>query len=341
VVTRGLQLGVEWEDKTTTQQQRENNMHIQDRRCSLTIVMAALLLAAASVQAQDTPGYVTATGSARLERTPTAIEMSVQLLGRGATPTDALADLKKRQATAREVVGQLGAIEDSIELGSPSLSNEYNAQRENFLEAIQQRMRGHTGPVPKGLQLPKSITVTSTMNARWKLSATDIETFMIESHALIEKIKAADPGGAKSKDDLSPEEEEWMEEMQGVLDDMGEEMATPGEPDFMYIAQIDAQEREKLLADAVAMARTKATELTVAAGAQLGKLASIESEGDSPDMSEVEMYGYGVSPRYRRYRRMLLRQQMLQMTRNENESYAHEPESIVFSVMVRMRFYLK
>ena len=95
--------------------------------------------------------------------------------------------------------------------------------------------------LPKGLQAPKVVTITSTLTADWPLNFKTQEELLAFVSDLENQVTEADLAGMKDQKALSPEAEELDEEMQMMMAEMssyGEEEIKPGEPRFLYVATL-------------------------------------------------------------------------------------------------------
>ena len=167
-----------------------------------------------------------------------------------------------------------------------------------------------------------------------------MENLLISAQELTTKIRAADIASAKQVAPLSPEEEEKAEESAAMQNDYGVPAANPGEPRFLYVSKISAEEERKALKDAFAKAKTRAAELSAIAGAELGTLRSVngeqQQEANAEEMLDVfgnnEQQGY----RYRAY----MAQRMLGQDQ-QHEAVGMEPSTVATAFGVIVTFNLK
>jgi uncharacterized protein YggE len=253
-------------------------MTVYYRRLFLATLLTTLLypatLAAATEDAK-TQRTVSATGSASVRQKPTQMRLHMQLIAKGKTMEEALAKLKERREAATVQLEALKADKKSIVFGVPSLSNDQSSRKRQIQAMVVAQMKSRGKKVPKGLVNPQTVTLASTLTARWPLEADSQEKLLLFVQNIQEKIKAADLAGAKEAEKLTPEEEEFEEEasqMQVQYSDDGQE---PGQPLFLFVAMLPKEQREKALADAFALAKTRAAELAKAAGTDLGPLVTL------------------------------------------------------------------
>jgi uncharacterized protein YggE len=302
-------------------------------------IVAICAFGPSPASAQDnSTGYVNGAGTATLERLPNIMRVYVQLSGRGSSLAEALAALKDRREATIAALPTLGAVADSIEIGDPDVTRGEDQQKMNqmILDRMGRTKRGASGSTTK---LPT--TATAKLTAEWLLEADDAERLLTKVSELQEKIKAADLGGAKEAAKLSPEEEELRAEMQQYG---GGQEANPAEPQFVFVVLVGDDERAKLAAEAFEKAKKNAEQLAVAAGAKLGRLASLQSHDQSGGLNEgySEYYG-GNAYLYEMQRRQY---QMLQAsTQGEPESAAEahglKPGKVKYSVRVQASFRLE
>lgn len=277
-------------------------------------------------------------GSATVKRVPTILRMHIEVLGKGETLKEALDKLKARRQAAVAQLKTLKADHESIELGSPSLSN-VESQRRRQLEAmVIQRYSARGGDLPKGLKVPKAFTVSVSLTAEWPLEADGPEQMLLATQALQEKVRAADLAGTKDAEALSPEEQELAEEMSDMMGFSGEQEAKPGEPHFLYVARISEEDRDKAFAEAFAKAKEQASRLAQAAGARLGPLVALSGQGGGGIEFGDDMYGY----EYQSYlRRLIGTHGGMNEPGLKDEAVASDPGSLSFAFYVKATFRLE
>jgi len=206
-----------------------------------------------------------------------------------------------------------------------------------------QRMRGGRRPAAKKEEVKPPVSVSTTLSAHWPLKAVSGEQLLIAATALQDKIKAADLAGMKEQSKLSPEEQELADELAAEQTGMysGDETPKPGEPLFMFVASISADERDKLLAEGFKKAKDHAGRLAKAAGAELGLLRTLgDNELDASDEALMNDPFAGSNSNYR----------MMQMMRASrgglspeelSEAVGSQPGKVIYRVMVTASFDLK
>lgn len=318
-----------------------------------SVVLAACLLAVlwpAAGRAQvNVPGgepgpgveAVSGTGTMTVTRKATVMRVHVRLLGKGKSLEEALANLKERREAARARLQTLGAEKGSISFGDPSLSNPQAQNRRQLERMIRQRMAA-AGRKPKGLKVPRSFTVAATLKAEWRLAPEEPEKLLLAVDALQEKVKAADLGGAKQSEKLSPEEQELAEEMAEMMSNMDEEQADPAAPQFLFLARITDAERQQAIARAFAKAQAQAARLAQAADAKLGPLVRLAGEGSGASDYINEMM-YDNSPYGRRsHMQRMMAQQASELEEGGGKVAAGpDPNSLVFQFRVHAVFRLE
>jgi len=280
---------------------------------SLAAVLCADLAHAQLGMPGTDPGargdVVSGNGTAVLTEKASVMRVQLQLMGKGKTLEEALANLTQRREAALARLQTLGAEKGSISCGDPSVVNVQSQNRRQMERLIRQRIAA-AGRKPKGLKLPRSFTVSATLKAEWPLAPDDPEKLLLAAHALQEKVRVADLGGTKQTKKLSEEEQELAEEMAEMMAEMGDDdEADPSEPQFLFLARITDQQRQKALAQAFAKARAQAARLAEAADAKLGPLVSLSGEGSGAiDYLNDVMYGYDPYGRQAYLRRMMAQQ---------------------------------
>jgi len=220
---------------------------------------------------------VSADGTASIERFPTRLRLGVLLEGKGKTLEEALGRLQDRRQKVAAGLEPLGVDKQSITFGAPGFSAAVGQQRQQLERMIRERMRVTGQALPKGLQLPQVRSVAAMLQAEWPLPAGTPEEVLLAAQAIQDKVAALDLAGKKDEQALSPEEQELVEEMQGMAQQSfpspyGQEQAEPGQPLFVYVAEISEQDRDRVMAEAFQKAKTKAERLARSAGRGLGSI---------------------------------------------------------------------
>lgn len=280
---------------------------------------------------------VSGMGNVTIKPQPSALRMHIELVAKGKDLPEALAKLKDRREAAAAQLETLKANKGSITFGSPGLSQIQDAQRRQLEALIRQRMRSGKR-VPKGLKAPKSVTVAMKLSAEWPLQADGPEGLLLAAQQIIEKVKAADLAGVGQAEKLSPEEEELADEITEPFGGMDEEKVEPGEPFFLYVARISDQQRDRAMAEAFAKAKLQAQQLARAAGIRLGPLTGLTGQGGgSSEVMASQFGGFGYA-RQQYLQRLIGQADFPGMDEKGNETASAQPDSLVFTFMVRASF---
>lgn len=149
------------------------------------------------------------------------------------------------------------------------------------------------------------VRVSASARAEWPLAAKTNDEFLALAQDLQTKVKAADLMPKDANSNLSPEEQEELEE-QALMGEAAGQMQQQG-PLFLYVSNVSPDDRAKLTADAFARAREEALRLARAAGADLGPVRQLTSTAGTED-TNPQMYpghfdpfayaraAYGVQP---------------------------------------------
>jgi uncharacterized protein YggE len=274
---------------------------IESRRASSTVparLFAALviLLSANAARAQFNrmppagDAQISSSGHVRLQRPPTHLRMYLQITGKGKTLEEALAALKERREAIAVQLDKLGADKASVVFTAPSVDAAAANQQQRMEAMIAARMGGVRTKKP-GKAVKPPISLSSTLTVQWPLAGDTLEKLLVAADNVREKVKSSDLAGSKEAAKLSPEEQEAAEEMAAEMarnSGMDEEAVKPGQPRFMFVARLTAEDRQSAQAAAFAKAKTHAAELARAAGVGLGPLTGLSGEagmavaGDSP-----------------------------------------------------------
>lgn len=309
---------------------------------SFAALVAALAAGVPSASAQfgglAGPGTITGTGVSQIERIPEVMRMSVVVTAKGGTIEEALAALKDKTDAAKSQLSTLAADKESVEIEPPQIAVENADPRRQMEMMMAQRLRGGKRAAKKE-ETKQPVAVSSTLTAEWKLQAKTGEELLVAATSLQEKIKAADLAGAKETSQLTPEEQEALEEMEAQgYDPYGGQEAKPGEPTFLFVASISETEREKAEAEAFQKAKQNAARLAKAAGAGLGKLQSLagaaQPGADETDYASV--YGGYNMAAYR----MLQAMQGGGQPDSESEAIGMTPAKVTYRVTMTAGFEL-
>ena len=285
---------------------------------------------------------ISVVGGCTVPRKATQLRLYMEVLAKGKTLEDALAKLKEREEAATAQLETLKADKKSIVFTAPGTSNQQSARRRQIEAMVMTQMRARGKRAPKGLDMPKTVTLTVTLTAQWPLEMDSHEKTMLMVRQLEEKIKAADLAGVKESQKLSPDEEEFEEEAAQMAGHFGgEEQAAPGQPQFVFVATLPKQERQKALAEAVAKANQQAAELAQAAGVELGPLVGLSGacsgQINADDEGMTINYGpYGGQGLLRRV--LMARQTGQDFEGRQDEAMGTDPSTLKFTCNVAALF---
>ena len=115
----------------------------------------------------------------------------------------------------------------------------------------------------------------------------------------------------------------------------GEQAAAPGEPVFLFVSKVSAEDRDKALASAFAKARESASQLAKAAGSQIGNLRQL-TVTSAPAYNEY-------ASNWQRYQAAfgMIQESYGGGAGEMNEVVGPTPEGMSFKVMVTAAFTLK
>jgi hypothetical protein len=210
--------------------------------------------------------------------------MSIQFRETGKDLESAMKNLTDRRDAAKAQLMKLGAKENSFR------STDVKLAAEDPRTAMMMNVGRQAGKKKKKATASKVTIVTST-SCEWALpqgSADELLTFVQTTK---DKVQTADLAGQKEQKKLSAEEQEEAEEMEILQQQFGNSAATkPGEPRFVFLAKISAEEQQKARTAAYKKAHVRADHLANAAGKKLGKLHSLTSSGDESTAMQMMAY---------------------------------------------------
>lgn len=252
-------------------------------------------------------GTVTGTGSVTLSRQPNFLRMTMELPAEGKDVEEAIANLKKERAGLAEKLKKLGAAGEAVTFGEPRVGGAAGGAMSMQQRMMRQVMRmqragNRAAAAAKDPNAPPpKVAVSLTVTAEWPLEEQSPEQSVVAGYTLREKLRAGGLSRAAEAKELTPEEQEEMEEMAGMMDE-DEQAAAPGEPSFEFVARFAAADREAAMAEAFKKARADAARLAAAAGGSLGELRTVsgstsaEGGGDEDTYERAMMMQMGMNP---------------------------------------------
>ncbi|MHB8951534.1 MAG: SIMPL domain-containing protein [Pirellulaceae bacterium] len=262
---------------------------------SLLAVLPSFVMAQfGDIASPTTGGGIVGTGTVTVKEQPTLVRMSIQLQEKAETVEAALARLKDRREAALQQLESFGADKESLVVEPPTLAAGKTSQQRQMEQVLRMRqMQGRR--IPKGMEKPHVVTVTSNLTAQWPLDMKSSDEMLAFVNELQNKVTAADLAGVKEAKEISPEEEELNEEMQQMMGSMsyGEEEVNPGEPQFLYVAKLKDEARDTAMTEAFTRAKAHAEQLAKAAGIELGPLTSLRGSTGRSDEESAMMQYYG------------------------------------------------
>ncbi|HEX4796675.1 MAG TPA: SIMPL domain-containing protein [Humisphaera sp.] len=244
-----------------------------------------LMLISCGLQAAP-EGAVTGTGRAVITRQPELLRMQMVITAEGKDIADATSKLKEAKAAAAKSLEGLGAADKSIDFGPTQVGTGENPQQQYMQRMVSMRNRGGKPP-----EKPKTVTVSSTLKAEWPLKAGSPDELLVLGYGLQEKVKATGLTKKETKQ-LSPEEQEALEEAQAMQAASGAPGGAPGEPTFQYVCKVPDADQVSAIAEAFKKAKSDAANLAKATGGELGALIHVSSVISSPSPGEDESNAY-------------------------------------------------
>lgn len=244
------------------------------------IALGAMLCASAGAQE---PATVTVRGTASMTAQPKQVRVTVPLSGSGKDAKEAVADLRK---TIEQVKGKLEAlkpVEGTLKTTDATLGS--GTQLTGYQRRQYQMIRQMQAKQNKGAETAPSVSVSSVLTATFDLPDAKGDDALVAAHALQQRIADAVKVEGKKR---TPEEQELLEEMQG----MGFDGAESAETSFQYVLVLTPEQSEGLLKQAIGDAASKAQVLATAAGKKLGDLHTLAARTDANPMLEAMQENY-------------------------------------------------
>jgi uncharacterized protein YggE len=275
-------------------------------------------------------GVVTGSGRAVISRQPEILRVQMVISAEGKDIAEATTKLKDAKAAATKSFADLGASEKSLEFGSAQVGTGADPRQQYMQRMTSMRSRGGAKPPEKA----KTVTVSATLKAELPIKTGSPEELLMSSYNLQEKIKAIGASKKETKQ-LTPEEQEALEEAQAMQAANGGGETNPGDPTFQFVCKITDAEQLKAMTEAFAKAKNNAALVAKASGGELGALAHVSSSTSSPAPAEDENQAYG---------RFMMRQMMGDTAPGvppTQEATSNKPGPIELQVTVNASFGLK
>ena len=285
---------------------------------------------------------ISAFGTVTVTCRPERLRLQVDLLSTGKDLNDALNKLTERIQAARARLSEFGVDETSVKVGEPKISSRSTNSQQQMERMVMQRMRGRK--TKRAAESKPPITVSATLKAEWALKSEDGTELLREVHPLQERIKAADLSGSKEPKELTPEQEEMLEEMEDFRSYSTSGEFAPGDPVFLFVARITDQQRAQAEAEAFRKAREQAARLAKAAGAQLGPVRNLSTLGareQAYSSLNYSRYGGGHNSAYIYSVMQHLQQNQDSAEPNPNEAIGFVPGPIRYPITISASFSIK
>ena len=237
---------------------------------------------------------VSGVGFVTVKERPALVRMTIQLSEKAESLKDALDQLKDRREAALQQLQSLGAKQNTIVAEPPTLPSDNPEQRQQT-EQVVRMLRAQGRSVPKGLEQPTIVAVTSQLTAEWPLDMATHEEVLMFVKDLKDKVVAADLAGINEAKKLSPEAQELEEEMAEARSGSGygEEETNPGEPQFFYVARLPEAACDQALAEAFRGPRHMPRAWPRPPAHQLGTLSSLSGWTNQLENDVAAYYGGG------------------------------------------------
>ena len=303
-----------------------------------TAACLVIFFVTTSVQAQLLPDSgadsaspgISVTGTHVVKRLPETFRVIVTLQAKGKTFDEALAILNNEKESALDKFQTLGVDKERIEFGNFGIDQLQENKQRQMEAMVAQRVRIQN---QRKSVAAESIALKCTVSVDWPLAGTTSEEIFKESHALKQKIKVADFTAKKVA--LTPEEEEMMEEMAGMIHHI-EQPGSDGGPLFIYVSKISDADAQTAYAEAFAEAVKQGEALAKATGfITMGKLTSISGRLDKRQQATNRNYAYGMDYHIMQ---MMHGQQLGIDGKDDSECLSANPDPVDFTFIINAVF---
>lgn len=273
---------------------RENSR----RLCSLLIAAAIGALSAGNALAQYTSGVgadgITAAGSGEVELEPKRLRLNMWIEAKGKNAKSAAKALASHQERVREDLLAMNAKADTIRFSSTRFKSG-QSEEQNAMQMMQLQMESSPIGLDEQNALPEIVTARSALQVDWELPTTDSLALAILPEGLKEQIAKRDLAGKENQPDLPDEQLERLEEMAAMMDEAVSSYGYGGssdasEPQIVYVAETDPEQRRTAIKGAFDQARQSAELIASATGTELGALKSIVINQQQSEMMQAIRY---------------------------------------------------
>jgi uncharacterized protein YggE len=289
-------------------------------------VGVGLLCSTKLAQAQNVLGdVVSGTAQARLQPNPTKLRMTMEIRSYGVTVDAAIKNLKLRRAAALAELKKLDADAASIAFsipragavmpGSqasqpypggfatpvaptdvvPPIASSPEGYAPNYVPAPMPMAAPARGPSARnsaGKAPPPLFTASTALKVEWSLEGRQADEIAAAAAAIRKRVLAADVTGDKQAHELTPEQQELVEESNMVPQNRFSPPMPPSltpsdgrsSPAFAYVAVLSEEQRKRIKSNAYTQAKKEAEELAEAAGKHLGELANLSCQLQNTSM---------------------------------------------------------
>jgi hypothetical protein len=272
---------------------------------------------------------VTCHGSVSVRQRPALLLMKLRLRATGSTLELRLADLKRRREAASRWLQRLGAAR--VDFGEPYFPNLIGKDPLSGMRDAAGRALGSAPAAPAAPE--RGQEVSAVLTATWPIAALSPEETLVLVDQL--RFEAATEAGAPEPPDEPPAWASPQERLHEMMAHLRRPQEDDGTPQFLFIARMDEEQREKAAVEAFARARQNAERLARAAGMGLGPLAS------------VVQLGLGAVEHVRGAARFMERQRCAALLAGtsydlaEQEAVTDDPRSAEFIVSVTVSYFLQ
>ena len=257
------------------------------------LIAIPLVLIAVCTQAagQEMPATVVepfaGTGAAQMKRPADRMVVWIPLRASGADVRAATKMLQQKVEATVVKLKELGVEEKSIVIGSFAAKDETTDASRRMMQMQSARSgRPSVAPAEDAVAV---VTVTTSLRGNLALTGTTGPEILASASDLQEAIRNAKLTDDGMSDQLSPEQQEILEETQMFHDSDDEENST--EPAFIFTAVVTPQERSALFKKAFQNAEAQALELAEATGAALGPVGSVRHDASIDYSMMSRAYG--------------------------------------------------
>ncbi|MEZ6088993.1 MAG: SIMPL domain-containing protein [Pirellulaceae bacterium] len=262
------------------------------------LVMGVTFASSPMVIAQTSTEYggigLTVSATESMDLKPEKLRLTMKIQAQGKDAKAAIVALAKHKERTLQELESMKASKDSIAFSGTQVGSDQGDQEQAQMRGMQMQMMRSNGRNQSPSPPPTVFTASCYLRAEWPLPVQEGDALALLPANLKEQLVSRDIAGDKNKPELSPQEQERMEELAAFIEENygGYYGSSEAEkPSIMFVAPVGDATVKTLVAKAFGTASAQAKLLSDATGVKLGRLQSLSHYSSTQEMSNA-YYNY-------------------------------------------------